>query len=692
MASLFRLRRSSEPQTGGKILRGRRPAAAAASPYARPSQNPPPPPQPSLPPPPIAESGNPNWLQGFFYGAGKFISSAFVSDHRSDSTSSSYSSSSDDEDDEDADLSSNKEEDAGESPAKFQESDQGKKLETLRRGIADSTAIVSRSESKLAIEQLLLQETFSRDECDRFVKIIKSRVLDSPSEDVVEFARQKDILNRTTDSTCGLSGAWRSLNNNGNILDSVPYSSTRLGALSPCSHVQASPDLCDTAVKEAKKWLEEKKLASSSKHDEHGPCTLNTDMLQYGIEGEVGSPVDLAKSYMLSLPPWKSSFLGNMGFRTPPPSEMCRFKDETNQAIANYSLPSSKFLRRNYYSMGLWDSSEESRRVRLKLSGDSLDASKHGQTGTSSKLFENETSKTSLASDDEALKALATYQDANSSQVRETCSSTARLLDGAVISTEETASQVQPPDIEKSIPLEIHSVPDETVGDLRQAHESSLPTSIPSEPTHAERESGSKSTIPDALILDENNDAMEPTETGKQDGDSSNSRDVLSDAKVLVVESAKSAALSKAEPPIKPDETVQLANAQTIPDAEEIIEINNSSHVNIESGLRDLLAENEDPRIENTMNGSTNKISADGLCSQSNGNSDFGSSTNGDPDSSHNHELLSEGVLEAPAGDKSITKSQNGTRMRSIERMLTKPQSTGGRRGRKGGAKAGGRK
>jgi len=45
--------------------------------------------------------------------------------------------------------------------------------------------------------------------------------------------------------------------------------------LSPVSDVD-TPDICNTAVTEAKKWFEGKKLGSNSKSVEHGTCILNT--------------------------------------------------------------------------------------------------------------------------------------------------------------------------------------------------------------------------------------------------------------------------------------------------------------------------------------------------------------------------------------------------------------------------------
>lgn len=40
------------------------------------------------------------------------------------------------------------------------------------------------------------------------------------------------------------------------------------------------PDLCRTAIMEAKKWLKEKKLTNSKSELDHGTCTLNSVMVQ----------------------------------------------------------------------------------------------------------------------------------------------------------------------------------------------------------------------------------------------------------------------------------------------------------------------------------------------------------------------------------------------------------------------------
>lgn len=56
------------------------------------------------------------------------------------------------------------------------------------------------------------------------------------------------------------------------------------------------------------------------------------------------SPVDMAKSYMQSRPPWRPLSSNNFEFRTPPPIH--NYMDENSHPMACYSLPSTKVLNR----------------------------------------------------------------------------------------------------------------------------------------------------------------------------------------------------------------------------------------------------------------------------------------------------------------------------------------------------------
>ncbi|KAJ3676884.1 hypothetical protein LUZ60_002608 [Juncus effusus] len=269
------------------------------------------------------------WLVGLVSSAGKLISSVFRSADESGSDEDEF------EDGEDVNMISDDEKDVADEPQrKLQESNQDK--------IDDPKAISPISPSKAAIEQLLTQETFSREESDKLIKLIQSRIIE-PSSPV------------------------------------DPSSS-------PVRQIYSE------AVSEAKKWVMEKKQRLDSKTFDLGlgPCGFNTDMTQFGIESDIGSPIDVAKSYMQSKPPWKSPFLTNNNnstvFKTPPVSLSGprRFSDDVMLASSssfNYSFSSSKGLKRDFLSTGLWDPLEDSsRRIRSRLI----------QTDSSSKLFETD--------------------------------------------------------------------------------------------------------------------------------------------------------------------------------------------------------------------------------------------------------------------------------------------------------------
>ncbi|CAN6200907.1 unnamed protein product [Urochloa humidicola] len=68
-------------------------------------------------------------------------------------------------------------------PVRNDQFNQGEK-ETVLKDYAGSLAIISEIEPKDAIMQLLMQETYSRSECSKFIKIIQERVLDSDSGDM----------------------------------------------------------------------------------------------------------------------------------------------------------------------------------------------------------------------------------------------------------------------------------------------------------------------------------------------------------------------------------------------------------------------------------------------------------------------------------------------------------------------------
>ncbi|WZZ24308.1 hypothetical protein YC2023_007709 [Brassica napus] len=279
-----------QPQSGGKIVRPRR-RFAVKTPYDRPAPRSRDPPQ-----------QNPSWISRLVYkpvtviasGAGKFISSVVFSESSSSSS-------------EDEDSSSGDDEDVLEDETMVEES------------------TIQRLGSKRVIEQLLMQETFAREEGDRLIDIIKARVVDHPSVPTPNEGRHSD-----------------------NEVD--------VGEMS------------NKAVMEAKRWLEEKKSASNSK--------------SIATEDGGGSPVDVAKSYMRSRLPWGSPAANTSEFRSPSPAGMQLIKEGTPFPYSAGNFSSSKFskkeevayryLRRRSRSNPTWNIQDEIRKVRAKATEEML--------------------------------------------------------------------------------------------------------------------------------------------------------------------------------------------------------------------------------------------------------------------------------------------------------------------------------
>ncbi|XP_014501614.1 protein KAKU4 isoform X4 [Vigna radiata var. radiata] len=300
-------------RSGGKILRTRRSAAARSrTPYDRPAP---------------AEAPSPNWLSRFVLspsrfiasGAGKIFSSVLDLDNASASSSSSSSAASS------SPSSSSNNSDAEEVGTLDDENDKRSEGD-----VALSKPFVGNSKNKHIIEQLILKESFSREECDRLIKIIRSRVVDPANDDNGD-KRPTDILNKTPGSD--------------------------------------SPDLHSAAVMEAKKWLQEKKSGlDTTSVIGYGSPSLNLFALPQDPKDE-GSPVDVAKSYMRTRPPWASPSIDHPNSKTP--SGVQLFKEETPYLLGNNSTPSSK-LKRGSAATGSWSIQDEIRRVRFRATEDLL--------------------------------------------------------------------------------------------------------------------------------------------------------------------------------------------------------------------------------------------------------------------------------------------------------------------------------
>ncbi|XP_057766802.1 uncharacterized protein LOC130987174 isoform X2 [Salvia miltiorrhiza] len=299
---------------GGKMVTNRRRQRLAATPYDRPLPRPSP--------------KSPNWFTGVIIpsaralasGAGKLISSAIFSDSESSSS----------EDD-----GSASEDDVGtvneyESPCGGVSALNEEKLtsaEMVRYG-RESQLSMRRPETKWLIEQLIMQENFSREECDRLTQVLYSRVTDWSVE----------------------AGDKRSLANSPPQTDEDPY-------------------ILNKAVLEAKKWFQEKKGGSSSVVElTHGTCNLNSAAIDH-MESGVSSPVDMARSYMRERPPWASP-TEHVELRTPLTTTMKLFKERTPYSVTEDVLSSSK--RQSSLASGSWNIQEELRKVRSKAVEDML--------------------------------------------------------------------------------------------------------------------------------------------------------------------------------------------------------------------------------------------------------------------------------------------------------------------------------
>ncbi|KAG5018705.1 hypothetical protein JHK87_014560 [Glycine soja] len=328
-------------RSAGKIVRTRRSAAARSrTPYDRPA-----------PPPPPPEPPSPNWISRFVIspsrfiasGAGKIFSSVLDLDNSpsdSSSATSSHSSSANDSDAEEVGTFDDENDNPSEGDV------------ALSKGLQPC---VGNSKSKHMIEQLLMKESFSREECDRLIKIIRSRVVDPANDDDGD-KRPTDIPNKIFGSD--------------------------------------SPELHSAAIMEAKKWLREKKSGLDTNSDiGYGSPSLNLVALPQDPKDE-GSPVDVAKLYMRTRPPWASPSIDHTKPQTP--SGIQLFKEETPYLFGNNSTPPSK-LKRDSAATGSWSIQDEIRRVRSRATEDLLRSLPSSKIDWSAFAMENKNNVNSSA-------------------------------------------------------------------------------------------------------------------------------------------------------------------------------------------------------------------------------------------------------------------------------------------------------
>ncbi|CAL9760353.1 unnamed protein product [Musa acuminata subsp. burmannicoides] len=311
---------------------------------------------------PAAQSGDGDgWLSSLVSGAGKLVSAVLGPDSAPSSSSSFYSS------EEGTDSNSSEEEDTIRACEGHKLSKKTKTSKMVNDWLEGSISIITEIEAKSAIEQLLLRETFTRDECNKLMKIIQSRVIDVQSAENYHHCVPKELPHMAAREAFACPQACQSLHQSGDIPKTIRSPSIlNCHSPGPSTSPAVKFNFHDSVVIEARKGLELKRTPSCLKASlDHGLCTLNTDMLHYDFGGVI-SPVDIAKSYMQSLLPYESPISSMSMLKATPTSELRSCIDKTTLATSHHSLPSSKVLKRDYSTFTPRDTFDEVRRVRLK--------------------------------------------------------------------------------------------------------------------------------------------------------------------------------------------------------------------------------------------------------------------------------------------------------------------------------------
>lgn len=141
---------------------------------------------------------------------------------------------------------------------------------------------------------------------------------------------------------------------------------------------ESAANMRTTAIMEARKWLQQKRLHSKEKMENELDAT-NLATPYQATRNEKGSPVYMAKSYMQNRPAWASPTLNHSEFGSPSPLGVLHFKEETPRS----TLYSSE-MKRSSVSSGSWRILEEIRRVRSKATEELLAATPLAKTRMSS--------------------------------------------------------------------------------------------------------------------------------------------------------------------------------------------------------------------------------------------------------------------------------------------------------------------
>ncbi|XP_034928153.1 uncharacterized protein [Populus alba] len=205
----------------------------------------------------------------------------------------------------------------------------------------DLPAVEWRTGTMRLIAQLLTQETFTREECDRLTHIIKSRVVDSPIIRGTEDGRLGEVLDKTA----------------GNVM------------IQMLTHLISAIRL----LKRLKNGLRGRNWGQiqSQWSVESALSTLLHMLVILVTEEEAGSPVDLAKSYMQDRPLWASPSTNHIQLQSPSSMGKELFKEATAFSVGSKSLSPSK-LNWDSPVTGSWNIQEELRKVRSRATEEML--------------------------------------------------------------------------------------------------------------------------------------------------------------------------------------------------------------------------------------------------------------------------------------------------------------------------------
>lgn len=298
-------------------------------------------------------------------------------------------------------------------------------------------------------------------------------------------------------------------------------------------------------------------------------------------------------------------------------------------------------MKRGSLSSGLWDTLDETRRVRLKSTDDIWEIPKFKQTDSSARMFEKETSKISSGDDKRDREVLGAAFYSNSLEPTEVSNaspkSSAELnaeylcSNGALKLTDQQAGEANPLRETGNVSsINIVSESEEAPHAVQLANKSSQPDPNLLMSVNSVTESEPESPNHNVLKLKENKeDGTELLQNEVQDGtvdvphESLNSAskpvdhcgNPLSEAKVMTSQGIKAAAPSNADGANNHDNN-HIYSTQTVPEVLGILEANDAPQPNMDPGLKEThsIADSRpldvNPQIQNEANGSKHKISA----------------------------------------------------------------------------------